>query len=116
MPKPKERVMRHSEDITLGIRGEISKIDEEVAELKDVQNISGGFWASIIECADIVESVGQFSWKKYCVPLPFVFLLVVVRWPYKRLRNLILDLLGRPKESFFCRKSENPISRERADV
>jgi len=95
--------MIHSGHIPLGVRGEISKIEEELAELKDVQTAEHSAVISIIECADIIESVGQFSLKKFYIPLTVIFIFAVIRRPYKILRNIVLDICGKPKESFFHR-------------
>lgn len=91
---------RHINVIKFGQKGEISKIDEELDELKDAYQHSTQFH-SIIESADIIESVGQFTWKQYDCPLIFVVIFCYIRKPYKILRNVILDLCKIPKTYFF---------------
>lgn len=82
-------MFEHTKIIPSGVAGEISKIDEELEELKDA-NSQGHYLHSIIECADIINSTGQFSFNKYGIPLILVILLCYIRKPYKILRRFVL--------------------------
>jgi hypothetical protein len=82
----------HKKRIKLGVEGELSKIQEEFHELSDAHGQQKGFF-SIVECADLVTTVGMFSWKQYRVPFLLVVLFAYLRKPYKAIRNPILKRL-----------------------
>ena len=88
----------HKKQIKLGVEGELSKIQEEFNELADAHSQDKAFF-SIVECADLVTTVGMFSWHKYRVPLLVVVLFAYLRKPYKAIRNPILRrMYGNRKE------------------
>jgi len=89
-------MFKHYSKITRGKRGEISKINEELEELSDAYSNSSKIH-QIIECSDIIESVGQLTRKQYKIPLCIMLFLVYLRSPYKIVRNKILDILDKPK-------------------
>lgn len=80
---------KHSTDLPEGVRGEISKVDEEVAEYKDAK---GWLW-KVIELSDIVQAAAIVGWKQHMVPSIILVILALARIPYKAVRNLILDYL-----------------------
>ncbi len=82
-------MMKHSPGLPQGIAGEVSKIDEEVAEYKDA---TGWLWKTI-ELSDIVTASLIVGWKQHKVPYLFLIALAIVRIPYKIVRNSILDYL-----------------------
>ena len=90
----------HKNVIVHGKSGELSKIQEELDELRDSYENST-FVHTLIESADVIDATAKFLWAQYKFPLIIVFLLYLVRKPYKKVRNLILDFLGVPKSSFF---------------
>ena len=93
---------RHKNKIVTGEAGELSKIDEELSELKDVeQNHPKPYIMRIIECSDIIESVGSYTFRKNKIPLFLVVLICYLRKLYKPIRNVVLDIYGKPKSSFF---------------
>ncbi len=79
-----------------GIKGELSKIDEEVAELKEAHD-NRWRWLKIIESSDVVEATCQYSWRQNRVPAIVLFILYYFRRPYKFARNKIRDFLRMPK-------------------
>lgn len=89
--------MIHTVEIPVGTKGEISKITEELCELEDAHNNIGSRTLTVIEAADIIEAVGQFSWNKTRVPLFAIILIAYFRRVFKPVRNAIRDLLGMPK-------------------
>lgn len=80
---------RHRRVIPLGKEGEFSKIKEEVIELMDAHE-QGKKYFTFVECADLITSVGAFSWKQCRVPFLLVVLFAYIRKPYKWIRNPIL--------------------------
>lgn len=80
----------------IGKRGELSKIDEEVQELKEAVAENNKI-LSIIECADVIESACQFARKQYLVPALILIALYGIRCFYKPVRNLVRDMFGLPK-------------------
>lgn len=79
-----------------GIKGELSKIDEELTELKEAHE-NKCYGLSIIESSDVIESVSQFAWKQYKIPAFALFVLYYLRIPYKFIRNKTRDFLGMSK-------------------
>lgn len=72
----------HSKQIRRGTLGEISKIQEEVAELVDAK-AQGHKLHAIIEASDVIGAVGLHTWKHYGVPLLGLVFLALIRVPYK---------------------------------
>lgn len=84
---------KHKSKISHGIKGELSYIQEEFDELKDVHGQGYKIWGTI-EASDIVIAIGKFTNKHYSCPLLFVIILGYLRIPYKWMRNILLGLLG----------------------
>lgn len=76
-----------------GKAGTITKVSEEYEELMDAHSQEKPLFC-IIESADIINALGQFTFWQYRVPLIFVVLLCYLRKPYKWTRRLLLG----PKE------------------
>lgn len=97
--------MKHKAQIPLGIKGEISYIQEELFELKDAHEQQINTVWPIIEASDIVLAVGKFTRRHYKIPLLLVLILSYCRVPYKMIRNPILDLMGvkKHKSTFTCK-------------
>lgn len=94
-------MVNHIGPVRLGKRGEVSKIEEELDELRDFVSRKVNPFLVLVECADIIESVGQFSRRRHCCPLVVVYLLCVVRAAWKPLRDLWLNRHGNRKEEYF---------------
>ena len=86
----------HVNHIPPGVKGELSKINEEHHELIDAHENSTNIH-TIIEAADLIESVGQFAYKQLNVPLFVIIGITYLRKTYKPVRNITRDLLGKPK-------------------
>lgn len=97
---------QHHNRIPLGVKGELSKIQEELAELQDVQQHGNGHFHGTLECADLLESIGQFAWRYYRIPFVCLIGIYLLRAVFKPIRNKVLDFFGHPKESFFVKEVE----------
>ena len=90
----------HKRLIRLGVRGETSKIREELDELEDTESPVH----AILELSDILDATGQYARKKLRCPLFVIVALCYVRTVYKPIRNFILDRWGQSKESHFPKR------------
>ncbi len=96
----------HTRSIKRGVPGELSKITEEYNELEDAYSTGSKTW-SAIEASDLIDAVGRFAWKKCNTPMPVLLMLYLVRRVYKPIRNIVLDLLKKPKKEFIASEKMN---------
>jgi len=93
----------HVDKIPLGKSGEFSKVKEEYLELQDAYKQDKKFFC-VVESADLITVIGEFTWKQYKVPLLFIILFAYLRKPYKWIRNPFLRRkyakLGLKREKF----------------
>ena len=82
---------KHISPIKMGVKGELSYIQEELDELTDAHKQNCKLW-EIIEGADVILALDKFLWRKHHIPLILVILLAYIRFIYKPIRNKILDL------------------------
>lgn len=68
--------------IRKGVRGELSKCHEELAELQDAHN-QRTRWHVVVEAADLINSTYTFVWRKYRVPFFVVILIALLSAAYK---------------------------------
>lgn len=80
---------KHTIDIPIGKSGEFSKVTEEYMELMDAYS-QGKKYFTVVEAADLVTVLGEFTRKKFKVPLILVVLFAYLRIPYKWIRNPFL--------------------------
>lgn len=92
-------MFRHSKFIKQGVKGEISKIHEEIEEFEDANT---KLW-KLVELTDIVLATSQVSRRQFRVPFLLIVIFAYLRWVYKPIRNLCLDLLGYPKSYFLMK-------------
>ena len=91
---------KHRAEIKRGVRGEISKIQEELDELRDVHPHSR-VWA-IIEAADIIGATVSYTSQHHRIPSLFVIMLMYARVPYKICKRLL-----KRKKSVVCETQES---------
>jgi hypothetical protein len=92
------RYFKHKINIPLGVEGDVSKIVEEFTEMIDTTNQNKSLF-TIVEAADLITTVGAFTWKGYKVPFLFIVLFAYLRKPYKWVRDPILRWHFRTKKS-----------------
>lgn len=98
--KSLKQYFTHKNRIPLGVDGEFSKIREEYLELEDAHEQKKAYF-TIIECADLITSVGSFSWRQYKIPFFLIIVLAYIRKPYKWIRNPFLRLKYKTRKSDF---------------
>ena len=96
---------KHKADIPLGIPGEFSKVTEEYLELKDAYTQNKKLF-SIIESADLINSIGKLMWTQYKLPLIIILLIMLIRKPYKAVRNLLLTIKYGKRTTFYTNKKD----------
>lgn len=68
--------------IRKGVRGELSKCQEELEELRDADN-QHNRWHVAVEAADLINSTYTFVWRKYRIPFFVVILVALMTSLYK---------------------------------
>lgn len=82
------KYFEHINKIPAGEYGELSKINEELAELYDAHSQNKRIF-SAVESADLLIALGSFSRSKLKTPLLLIILLAYIRIPYKLVRKLL---------------------------